>query len=167
MLGLKTTAGVASQRAHEQPLGLVVFDVIVALTAAPAIGLAEFLPAAGRVNGATELFLIDKRFDGLNRMSVSRLPVRAEPIQSQSQNSRAQIGHREIWEDQKARIVGDEAQAATALLVGPTDVVITVFEMLGRRAEYQHGNTLIGGTPGDVVQPFTHRTKTAQVMVFI
>ena len=47
MFGLETAAGVFAQRAAEQAFGLVLFNVVIAPTAAPAVGLAQFAPAVG------------------------------------------------------------------------------------------------------------------------
>jgi len=49
MFGLETAAGVFEQLAAEEAFGLVVFNVVIAPMAAPAVGLAEFAPAARRI----------------------------------------------------------------------------------------------------------------------
>ena len=49
VFGLETAAGLGNQFADEQALGLIVLDVGVALAAAPAVGLAQFPPAIGRI----------------------------------------------------------------------------------------------------------------------
>jgi hypothetical protein len=165
MLGLEAAAGVAPERAHEQSFGLVVFDIIIALTSAPAIGLAQFGPAAGGVNGAAELGWIHEGFDHFHRMAVARLPVLSEPLQGQPQHARAQIGHRELRQQQKAGVVGHQAQTAAALFFGPTDPLIPMLQVFGRRAENQHGHPLARRIPGDVIKAFAHRAQTAQVMM--
>ena len=165
MLGLETAAGVATERAHKQPFGLVVFDVIVALTSAPAVGLAQFGPSAGGVNGAAKLFRIDEGFDHFHRMSVAGLPILAQPVQGQPQHARSQIGHREVRQEQKAGVVGHQAQTAAALFFGPTDPFIPVLEVLGRRAENQHRHPLANRIPCHVVEALAHRTQTSQIMV--
>ena len=60
MFSLKTAAGVFAQLAAEEPFGLVVFNVVIAPTATPAVGLAKFAPAAGRINRTAELGDIDE-----------------------------------------------------------------------------------------------------------
>jgi hypothetical protein len=42
-----------------------------------------------------------------------------------------------------------------------------MLEVLGRRAENQHGHPLASRIPCDVVKAFAHRTQTSQVMVLI
>lgn len=165
MLGLETAAGVAPERAHKQAFGLVVFGIIVALTSAPAIGLAQFGPSAGGVNGAAELFWIDECFDHFHRMAVAGLPILAEPRQGQTQHARAQIGHREVRQQQKAGVAGHQTETAAALFVRPTDPLIPMLEVLGRRVENQHGHPMLGGILGEVVKALAHRTQTAQIMV--
>jgi hypothetical protein len=75
MFGLETATGVFAQLAAEEPLGLVVFDVIIAPPAAPAIGLTKFTPAAGRIHRAAELGGIDEGFDHQHRMAVDVLSL--------------------------------------------------------------------------------------------
>src|SRR5208337_2568530 len=47
MFSLKTAAGVFAQLTAEEAFGLVVFNVVIAPAAAPAVGLAKLAPAAG------------------------------------------------------------------------------------------------------------------------
>ena len=61
MFDLETAAGVFAQLAAEEAFGLVVFNVVIAPMAAPAVGLAKFAPAAGRIN-RTEGRILKWRF---------------------------------------------------------------------------------------------------------
>ncbi len=167
MLGLQTAAGIPAQRAHEQSLGLVVFDVIIALAPAPAVGLAQLGPTVGLVNRAAEPFGIDKSFDHLHRMAIAGLPVIAEPIQRQAQNPGAQIGHAKLRQHKKSAVVSHQAQTAATLFVGPTNPFITMLEVLGWRAENQHRHPLPARIPGQVIKTFAHRTNTTQIVMFI
>ena len=74
--------------------GLVVFYVIIASPAAPAVGLAKFRPTAGRVHRAAELCRIDKGFDHQHRMAVASLPIGRKTLQGQTQYPAGQVGHR-------------------------------------------------------------------------
>ena len=93
MFGLETAAGVFAQLAAEEAFGLIVLNVVIAPMAAPAVGLAQFAPAAGRINGPTELGGIDEGFDHQHRMAVMGLPIGGKPIQGQAQHLARQVGY--------------------------------------------------------------------------
>jgi hypothetical protein len=84
MFGLQTVAGIFAQLTAEEAFGLVVFDVIIASPPTPAVGLAKFGPAAGRVYRAAELCRIDKGFDYQYRMAVASLTIGRKTLQSQT-----------------------------------------------------------------------------------
>jgi hypothetical protein len=98
-------------------------------------------------------------------MAVARLPILAQPGQRQPQHARAQIGHGAVRQQQKAGIVGHQAQTAAALFFGPTNPLLPMLQVLGRRAENQQGHPLASGIASEVVKALAHRTQTAQVMV--
>ena len=75
MFGLEAAAGIFAQLAAEEAFGLVVFNVVIAPMAAPAVGLAKFAPAAGRIKRTAELGNIDESFDHQHRMAVTGLPI--------------------------------------------------------------------------------------------
>ena len=93
MFGLQTAASIFAQLAAEETFGLVVFDVIIAPPPAPAVGLAKFGPATGRVYRAAELCRIDKGFDHQYRMAVASLPIGRKTLQGQTQDLAGQVGH--------------------------------------------------------------------------
>jgi len=70
MFGLETAARVFEQLAAEEAFGLAVLNVVIAPMATPTVGLAQFAPAAGRINRTAELGSIDESFDHQHRMAV-------------------------------------------------------------------------------------------------
>ena len=81
-------------------------------------------------------------------MAVAGLPVGAEPVQSQAQNPRAQIGHGAVGQNQEAAVVDHQAQAAITLGARPTDPLIAVLEMFGGGAEEQQRHPAVLGIDG-------------------
>ena len=140
MFGLETAAGVFEQRAAEQAFGLVVFNVVIAPTAAPAVGLAQFAPSAGRINRPAELGDIDEGFDHQHRMAVMGLPIGGKPIQ---------------------------AQATVTLNRAPSDPLVAMLKMLGWSAEDQQGKPLTLGIGGHVVEAFAYRFEPSQIVMLI
>ena len=92
MFSLKTAAGVFAQLAAEEPFGLVMFNIVIAPMAAPAVGLAKFVPAAGRIKRTAELGNIDEGFDHQHRMAVTSLPIGGKAIEGQAQHLLARLG---------------------------------------------------------------------------
>jgi hypothetical protein len=56
-------------------------------------------------------------------------------------------------------------QTAAALFLGPTDPLIPMLQVLGRRVENQHRHPLVSSIPCNVVKALAHRTQTSQIMV--
>jgi len=100
------------------------FDIVIAAFAAKAVGRAQFLPAAGGVNGAAKLRGIDKGFHNQDRMIVALLPVGAEPAQHQRQGTRTQIGKSFVGQEQKSAVIDHQGQAAPALLLAPANPLV-------------------------------------------
>jgi len=149
MFGLQTAAGIFAQLTAEETFGLVVFDVIIASPAAPAVGLAKFRPAAGRVRRAAKLCRIDKGFDHQHRMAVASLPIGRKTLQGQTQYLASQVGHRALRQDKEAAVVGNQTEATVALCRAPSDPFVPMLEVLGRSAEDQQRQPLtacIGGS---------------------
>ena len=88
---LRRALGASSR--YEEALGFVVLDIVIALVATAAIRQTQLDPMVGGVNGATELFGIDKGFDHQHGMAVAGLPIIAEAPERQTQHARSQIGH--------------------------------------------------------------------------
>jgi hypothetical protein len=80
------------KRTAEQAFGLVVFNVVIAPTATPAVGLAQFAAAAGRINRPAELGDIDKGFDHQHRMAVRALPIGASRSRLRRSTLLAKLG---------------------------------------------------------------------------
>src|ERR1700693_990903 len=165
MFGLETAAGVFEQRTAEQAFGLVVFNVVTAPTAAPAVGLAQFAPSAGRINRPAELGDIDKGFDHQHRMAVSALPIGGKPIQGQAQHLARQVGYGALRQDKEPAVVSHQAQAAVALCRTPSDPLVAMLEVLGWSTEDQQGQPLTLGIGGHVLEAFAHRFNASQIVV--
>jgi len=91
-----------------------VFNVVIAPTAAPAVGLAKLAPAAGRINRTAELGDIDEGFDHQHRMAVSALPIGGKPIQGQAQHRARQVGHGALGQDQEPAVVSPTGYSASS-----------------------------------------------------
>src|SRR5207249_11748628 len=131
MFGLEAAAGVFEQLAAEEAFGLVVFNVVIAPMAAPAVGLAQFAPAAGRINRTAELGNIDEGFDHQHRMAVSALPIGGKPIQGHAQHLARQVGHGTLGQDKESAVVSHQTQATVALCSAPSDPSVAMLEVLG------------------------------------
>src|SRR5208337_4177492 len=145
MFSLKTAAGVFAQLAAEEAFGLVVFNVVIAPAAAPAVGLAKLAPAAGRINRPAELGDIDEGFDHQHRMAVSALPIGGKPIQGHAQHLARQVGHGTLGQDKESAVVSHQTQAAVALCSAPSDPLVAMLEVLGWSAEEQQRQPLTLG----------------------
>ena len=77
LLGLQTAPGMADKLPHQQPFGLIVANVVIALMSSRAVGLAQRLPTIGRINCAAKLLGIDKGLDPQHPMAMGPLPVLA------------------------------------------------------------------------------------------
>ena len=74
---MQAAPGVATKLPYKEPLGLVVPNIIIALMPPGTVGLAQLLPAVGRIDGAAKLLGIDKGFHHQHRMAILGLPVAA------------------------------------------------------------------------------------------
>src|SRR5271157_6026869 len=165
MFSLKTTAGVFAQLTAEEAFGLVVFNVVIAPTAAPAVGLAKLAPAAGRINRTAELGDIDEGFDHQHRMAVSALPIGGKPIQGQAQHLARQVGHGTLGQDKESAVVSHQTEATVALCSAPSDPLVSMLEVLGWSAEDQQGQPLTLGIGGHVVEALAHRFEASQIVM--
>ena len=143
------------------------FNVVVTLTTRPAVGLTQFNPTVSPVDGAAELFWIHERLHDQDGVRVLFLPILTEPIQRQSKNPGTEVGHIALGEDKEPAIVSDETASTPKLFAGPTDPVISMFEVVGGRIEKQNGQPIIGRIGGDVVEPLSHGSKASEVVVLI
>jgi hypothetical protein len=73
----------------------------------------------------------------------------------------------DLWQNEEAGVVGDEAQASIPLGPGPTDPPVTVFEVICRSAEDQHLQPATGGVDSGLEHAFTGGFDPTEVMVFL
>lgn len=106
--------------------------------ASVAFGLAQFGPAARVVDRAMEILGIDEGLHDEERMSIGGLPGGAESRDQAAQRRRTEVRHRALQQEEKTDIVGDQSEAATALLIGPPDPLIAGPQMPGGRRKNQH-----------------------------
>src|ERR1700730_11833212 len=121
------------------------FNVVIAPMTAPAVGLAEFAPAAGRINCTAELGNIAEGFDHQHRMAVTGLPIGGKALQGQAQHFAREVGHGTLGQDKEAAVVSHQAQAPVALSSAPSDPLAAMLEVLGWSAEDQQGKPLTSG----------------------
>lgn len=165
VLSLQAATGIFAQFLYQQPLGLAMLDVVVPPAPPPPISQPQLLPAVGGVNRAAKLLRIHKALHRQDRVPVLRLPIRAESRQSQLEHSGTQIGYRPIREEQKPGVVDHQRQAPPPLLVGPTDPLVAMPQVFGRRAEYQHAHPLPLLIHRNINEPLPHWTQSAQVVM--
>src|ERR1700747_2713963 len=167
MFAWEAAAGLFAQLAAEEAFGLVVFNVVIAPMAAPAVGLAKFTPAAGRINRTAELGNIDERFKHQPRLAVTGLPIGGQAIQSQAQYLARQVGHRALGQDKEATVVGHQTRATGVFPRTPADPSVAMLEVLGWSAEDQQGQPLSLGIGSHVVEALAHRFEAPQIVMLI
>ena len=113
-------------------IGLVVF-------AAPG-GEPEQLPVRRPVTGSAKTAGIDEGFREVNRMAVHPFPVVGQSAGHLPQNVRRQMRNLDPGQDQKARVIGDEADVAPPRFRAPADVAVAAAQMTRRRTPRQAGD---------------------------
>ena len=107
-------------------------DVRILAHAGEAGGGPEGVPAGGLVSGAAKELGVHETFHGDDGMTVGGQPVGGEPRATQGQGARGQVGElARFGEEQEAGVVGQQMQAAAALLVGPAEPGVAALEMIG------------------------------------
>lgn len=81
-----------TQRAHPDLLGMRGVAVEVLPVPPTPLGGAQLLPSGGLVTGAPEALRIHKRLERQHRMAKVPLPIRRQPITTELQHPRGQIG---------------------------------------------------------------------------
>src|SRR5208282_1845355 len=112
--------GPGTQFPQIELLGLAMLQVIIPAGAAIAGGQAHRLKTASPVTGPPALALIDVALHQDYRMAPVRLPVSVEPLQTQPQHARGQIGIAlALGQNQKTAVVPHEAQPPSPLAGRP------------------------------------------------
>ncbi len=123
--------GGGHQFAREKAFRPVVRFIVIVRLASAAFALAQFGPAARGVDCALEIRRIDEGLYHKDRMRMAGLPISAELCEHAAQCRRTEVGHRALRQEEKMDVVGDQGEAATALLIARPDPLIA-----GLRAEW-------------------------------
>src|SRR5215470_4278295 len=103
----------------------------------PPSGMAHQYPVSGTITGAAKTAGINERFCEVNRMAVDSFPVRCQHARRLSQNVRCQVWHLDPGQNQKAGVVGEEADVPPARLRVPADVAVAATQVSRRRTPRQ------------------------------
>lgn len=166
VFSLQTPAGIFDQFAAEQPLGLIMAHIEVTGMPTGAVGLAQFGPAAGSVEGAREVCRIHERLHQQDGMAVAGLPVITQAGQHAAEGFGGEVGNGLVGQEQEPGVADDQRKPAAALFIGPADPLIARAQPAGGGAENQHAEPVALGIRDRVAEPLADRFETAQVMVF-
>jgi hypothetical protein len=167
VFSLQTATGVFDQFPAEQSLGLVMADVEVAGVAAGAVGLTQFGPTAGGVEGAGEVRWIHEGFDQQDGMTITGLPVSTEAGQYEAQGFGGEIGDGLMGQQQEAGVADDQREPAPASLVGPANPLVARAQTARGGTKDEHPEPVAVGGGDGVVETLADRLEAAQVMVFV
>ena len=98
-------------------------------------------------------------------MAVAGLPVGAEAIPRPAEHPRSEVGLVAFGQDEKAAVVGDEAQAVVTLGLRPSDPLVAGLEGFGRGAEDPYRQPSASGSDRSVEHLFTAGLEAAEVVV--
>ena len=146
-------------------LGPVVGDIKILAHAGEAGGGAQRVPAGGLVSRAAKELGVHETFHGEEGMSIGGLPVVGEARTTAGQGARGQIGELAgSGEQQEAGVVGQQMQAATALLVRPAQPGVAALEMIGGGTPAQEGEPLVVGVSDDIAQPLADERGVLKIV---
>ena len=116
------------------------------------------------VDRAVEILGIDEGLHDEERMSIGGLPGGAESRDQAAQRRRTEVRHRALRQEEKTDIVGDQSEAATALLIGPPDPLIAGPQMPGGRRKDQHRHAGALRVGHRLVQLLADRLHAAKIV---
>src|SRR5450631_4038763 len=120
------------QRITQNLLDRPVGNIAVGLFASTSSPSHQY-PVGRSVTGPAESLRIDERLQEVNRMPIHLLPVIGDPRRHAAQQMRCQMLDPHPGQDQEARVVSDEADAAASRCSVPADVAITTTKMARSR----------------------------------
>jgi hypothetical protein len=97
-------------------------------------------------------------------MAVHGLPVGCQPFEIQRQDPRREIGPRDLRQDEKAAIIGDQMEAVIVEHGGPADPAVAGPALQRRRLPAQQRQPLTAALR-HIAQRSPHHPGEAQVMV--
>ena len=157
-------AGAFDQFFHPELFGPLVRLIEILRVAAEAGSRPQFAPAADFIRGAAKLLGIDEGLDQRDGMAPAGEPVVGQAREHLFEQAAGQVGIVRVGQDNEARIVDHQRQAAAALLGGPADELIAVAQVVGRGAEGDQREplALVGG---GIAQVFADERGVAQVVM--
>ena len=97
-------------------------------------------------------------------MRVARLPIGAELCEHAAQRGRTEVRHRTLRQEEETDVVGDESEAAAALLIGPAYPLFAGPQVPGGRGENQHRHPGAVRVAHRVVQLPADRLHAAEIV---
>src|SRR5438105_4563065 len=142
-------------------------QVIIPAGAAIARRQSYRFKAAASVTGPPVLAFIDIALDQQHRMAPARLPVSVDPLQTQGQGPRGDVGILlAIRQNQKPAVINDKAQTPGALTWRPADFALAGLSVRGSPAEGDQRDQF----PIDfshIAQGLSSQPGTMQIMLFL
>src|ERR1017187_4977708 len=108
-----------------RPMRLVVFT-------APR-GSSQHYPVRRPITGPAESFRVDEGFQKIDRVPVDAFPILRDLPGHAAQDVRSQVRDSDPWQNQKARVVGEEADVAPPSLAVPADEAVPARQVPRRR----------------------------------
>ena len=123
-------------------------------------------PVGRSVTGSTESLGIHEGLQKVNRMPVHPLPVIGDPRRHAAENVRRQMFDPDPRQNEKAGVVGDEADIAAPRFGAPADITVATAQVPRRRGPGQAGDRP-PLRPHQILQVFSHRLLIAEIMVLL
>jgi len=140
---------------------------VISVLSASALGLADPAPVRGLIAGSGKAGSIDESLHQVKIMTVFCHPVLSQTPEAGGKDETGKMRDPYPWKDQKAGVVGYQAQVPTTGDSVPTDELISRGGFPGRRTEQQAGN----GTPitveSDILHVFADMPFASEIMVSI
>jgi len=142
--------GIGPQRFHEDQLGGLVLDVAFPMTA-EATGLADTGPVRRPIDRAVKTGRVDKGLQDQDGMAKVGYRVCRDPLFTEGEDPRAQIGHMPVRKDQEAGVVGEVFESIVLMPIGPADPLVAGLAFQGGDGEEEDGDGLVVDE-GDVAE---------------
>jgi hypothetical protein len=157
---------IGGQRVH-----IDVFDrhlkPVISVLPASALALADPAPVCGPVAGPGKAGSIDEGLHQTQIVTVFCYPVMAQSSEACTEDTTGQMGDPNPWKDQKAGVVGYQAQILPAGRPVPADKSVTWGGFPGRRTKQQAGNGAFFAIESDILHVFADVPFASEIMVSI
>src|SRR5664279_1100518 len=108
-----------------RPMRLIVF--------AATCGSSQHHPVRRPITGPAESFRVDEGFQKIDRVPVDALPILRDLPGHAAEDVRCQVRDSNPRQNQKARVVGEEADVAPPCLAAPADEAVPARQVPWRR----------------------------------